>query len=332
MGRKRLNNIGLPPHMHLKHGAYYFVGRDKKWIRLSEDKNKALAMWAELEGETPIPIDEPKPVKGSISELILRYMIEVAPRKAASTYKGNKAEAENLKKIFGKMSVHAVQPKHIAQYLDSRGIKSKVRANREISLMSHIYSLGMRWGMANTNPCTGVTKHKEIGRSRYIMDNEFEAVKLIASDLIATIMDFAYITALRKGDILRLKLEQITDEGIWIKQSKTGAKQLYEWSEGLHEVVNRAKILKRPKSLYLFCNRQSQPYTDSGFKALWQRVQVKWAAQGGSRFTFHDIRAKALTDAKNMGMDAQSLAGHSTAAMTEHYIKQFEFKKVKPLK
>jgi len=45
-------------------------------------------------------------------------------------------------------------------------------------------------------------------------------------------MDFAYITALRKGDILSLRLDQITDEGIWIKQSKTGAKQLYEWTEG----------------------------------------------------------------------------------------------------
>ncbi|MDZ4097665.1 MAG: hypothetical protein U1E13_03070 [Methylophilaceae bacterium] len=64
----------------------------------------------------------------------------------------------------------------------------------------------------------------------------------------------------------------------------------------------------------------------------WYREQLKWAEQGGTRFTFHDIRAKALTDAKRMGLDAQSLAGHSSAAMTEHYIKQREFKIVKGLK
>ena len=52
MGRRRENNLGLPPHMQLKHGAYYFVGRDKKWIRLSDDKALALAKWAEIEGET----------------------------------------------------------------------------------------------------------------------------------------------------------------------------------------------------------------------------------------------------------------------------------------
>lgn len=332
MGRRRTNNIGLPPHMHLKHGAYYFVGRDKKWIRLSEDKALALSKWAELEGETPFPKDIEKPIKGSVGELITRYMIEIAPRKAPSTYKGNKIEAENLKKVFFKVQAHAVLPTHIAKYLDKRGQTSPVRANREISLLSHKFSYGMRWGALNSNPCLGVAKHKEKGRDRYIRDIEFKSVKSIASELIAIVMDFAYITALRKGDILSLRLDQITDEGIWVKQSKTGAKQLYEWSIGLHEVVNRAKALKRPiRGLYLFCNRQGKPYTDAGFKAMWNRVQVKWAEQGGNRFTFHDIRAKALTDAKNLGMDAQTLAGHSSAAMTEHYIKQREFKKVTPL-
>jgi integrase len=65
---------------------------------------------------------------------------------------------------------------------------------------------------------------------------------------------------------------------------------------------------------------------------MWNRVQVKWAEQGAERFTFHDIRAKALTDAHNQGMDAQAMAGHSSSVMTEHYIKQREFKKVRPLR
>ncbi len=333
MGRRRTNNLGLPRHMHLKHGAYYFVGRDKKWIRLSEDKALALSKWAELEGETPFPNNMEKPIKGSVGELISRYMIEIAPRKAASTYKGNKIEAENLKKVFNKVQAHAVLPTHIAKYLDKRGQTSPVRANREISLLSHILSYGMRWGALNSNPCIGVAKHKEKGRDRYITDSEFQGVRSIASELIAAVMDFAYITALRKGDILTLKLDQITEEGIRIKQSKTGAKQLYEWSGGLHEVIDRAKAINQSlRATHLFCTRQGKPYSDAGFKAMWNRVQVKWAESGGQRFTFHDIRAKALTDAKKMGMDAQSLAGHKNASMTERYIKQREFKIIKPLR
>jgi hypothetical protein len=61
-------------------------------------------------------------------------------------------------------------------------------------------------------------------------------------------------------------------------------------------------------------------------------VQVRRAEQGGKGFTFYDIRAKALTDAKRMGMDAQALAGNANPAQTEHYMKQREFKRVTPLR
>lgn len=333
MGRRRKNNFNLPPRMYLKHGAYYYVSRENKWIRLSDDKAIAFAKWAEIEGETPREAGSQKPITGSVAALIDKYMIEVAPKKAKATYAGNLMEAKNLKEVFGKMLVLEVRPTHIAKYLDIRGLKAPIRANREISLLSHMFSYAMRWGQVDRNPCLGVAKHTEKGRDRYITDQEFESVKEIASELIATVMDFAYITAMRKGDILKLRLDQITDEGIWIKQSKTGAKQLYEWTPGLTDIINRARSLKRPvRGLYLFCTRQGQPYSDNGFKAMWNRVQIKWANLGGNRFTFHDIRAKALTDAKRLGMDAQSLAGHATSSMTDHYIKQREFKRILPLK
>jgi len=333
MGRRRKSNFNLPPRMYFKHGAYFYVSRENKWTRLSDDKAIAFAKWAEIEGETPRESGAVKPVAGSVQALIERYLIEIAPKKAKATYQGNLMEAKNLSEVFGKMLVLEVRPTHIARYLDIRGIKAPIRANREVALLSHMFSYAMRWGQTDRNPCIGVAKHPEKGRDRYVTDSEFESVKKIASEFIATVMDLAYITALRKGDIFKLRLDQITDEGIWIKQSKTGSKQLYEWSKGLHEVVDRARKLKRPiRGLYLFCTRQGQPYSDTGFKAMWNRVQVKWAMQGGQRFTFHDIRAKALTDAKRMGMDAQSLAGHATAAMTEHYIKQREFKRVTPLR
>ncbi len=318
--------------MYLKHGAYYYVSRENKWFRLGTEKTIAFSKWAEIEGEIPRENNKDKPRVGTMGALIEKYMIEVAPKKAKTTYQGNLMEAKNLNAVFKDMLVLEVRPMHIAQYLDIRGVKAPIRANREISLLSHMFSYAMRWGQLDRNPCLGVAKHTEKGRDRYITDQEFESVKKIASDLISTVMDFAYITALRKGDILTLRLNQITDEGVWITQSKTGSKQLYEWTNGLHDVVNRAKQLKRPiRGLYLFCTRQGQPYSSSGFKAMWQRVQVKWAESGGTRFTFHDIRAKALTDAKRMGLDAQSLAGHATSAMTEHYIKQREFKRIKAL-
>jgi hypothetical protein len=40
--------------------------------------------------------------------------------------------------------------------------------------------------------------------------------------------------------------------------------------------------------------KHGEPFTDDGFRALWQRTMRKWEDSGHNRFTFHAIRAKAL--------------------------------------
>ena len=39
---------------------------------------------------------------------------------------------------------------------------------------------------------------------------------------------------------------------------------------------------------------------------------------------FHDLRAKAITDAKKQGHDPQALAGHDTEALTVRYLRDKE--------
>ncbi|MNF60912.1 hypothetical protein D3C81_1905590 [compost metagenome] len=57
----------------------------------------------------------------------------------------------------------AVTPQTIAQYRDKRS--AKVRANREISLLSHIYNIAREWGITiKENPAAGVRKNKETPR------------------------------------------------------------------------------------------------------------------------------------------------------------------------
>jgi hypothetical protein len=48
-------------------------------------------------------------------------------------------ESERIRNVFSDAPIDAVTPQIIAQYRDSR--TAKVRANREISLLSHIYNI-----------------------------------------------------------------------------------------------------------------------------------------------------------------------------------------------
>lgn len=45
---------------------------------------------------------------------------------------------------------------------------------------------------------------------------------MMHSDQFRCIIDLAYLTAMRKGDLLRLNLSDIRENGLYVKQGKTG--------------------------------------------------------------------------------------------------------------
>jgi len=59
-------------------------------------------------------------------------------------------------------------------------------------------------------------------RDRYVEDADLAGLKGITSEFLHHYIDFKYLTGMRKGDILKLRLDAITDEGIAVTQSKTG--------------------------------------------------------------------------------------------------------------
>ena len=321
MGRRRSSNLHLPQRMYLSHGAYFYVTRENKWIPLGRDLDQAKIKWCELDGGEP---------PTGMTALIHRYMVEVAPLKAQRTYADNKTESLKLLAVFGKMNPQDIKPHHVAKYLDLRGKDAPVRANREKALLSHIFTMGMRWGIVDSNPCKGVHRNKEGKRDRYITDEEFYLVWSKANLTIRCLMDIAYLTAQRIGDLIDIKLRDISKDGIMFQQNKTGKKLLIGMNDDLQAIIDRCRrINPSVKGMTLFHNRSGQKYTYSGISAMFRNAVKK---SGVKNFHFHDLRAKALTDAKRAGLDAQTLAGHSTEAMTAHYVKRREIDEIEALK
>ena len=327
MGRKRSKYHNLPPRMHKKGSSYYYVtstGGKRKWIKLSTDYSEALAKWAELEGSTPFGTGE------TVKQAIDRYLVEALPLKAVKTQREYSRQAAKLRTIWGKHRLDEVRPMHVAQYLDRH--LHKIAANREVSLLSSIYSFAIRWGWCDHNPCMGVRKHSEKPRERYLEDFELGVLrKAASSDQFRYIIDFAYLTAMRKGDILRLNLSDIREDGLYVQQGKTGKRQIFELTSDLQALLNRIRRLhRRVGSFSLFATRNGQPYTESGFDSIWRRLVKR---SGVKDVHFHDIRAKSITDAKRLGgLDyAQSLAGHESRDTTEGYVKAKETERVLPL-
>ncbi|WP_165916839.1 tyrosine-type recombinase/integrase [Crenobacter luteus] len=326
--------------MYRKNGAYYYVTKENKWIRLSADLNEAKRRWVELEAPCRLPAQ-------GMAAVFNRYAVEVLPAKAAKTRKEQERQIKLLEAAFGDFRPDEIKPVHVAQYLDYRAAKgAAVAGNREKALLSHVFTMAMRWGIVETNPCRGVTRNKEVPRDRYVGDDELQRFIAFARNLrhgmltkrqdgtrqatakayheplatgqvVAAAIELAYLAAQRRQDVLRLSFDAIRDDGLLVRQQKTRHSRpvtvLVAWAPKLLEAVGRAKALPRPPhSRHLFVSsRTGQPYTDSGFNALVQKVMRAWEDAGHERFHFHDVRAKGATDLLDQGEDAKNTTGHA---------------------
>jgi len=85
-------------------------------------------------------------------------------------------------------------------------------------------------------------------------------------------------------------------------------------------------------AIRVFTNTYGQQITSTGFNSAWRRLREKKVVNL-TDVNFHDIRAKAITDAyRNQGLDyAQALGGHENRDQTERYIKKKNTEGVDPI-
>ena len=355
------NERRLPPRMYFKHGQYWYV-RKNKWLGLGPDEGEAKKTWALLEAGT-VQAEDLKPQKiVTLHDLFARYGREILPEKAEKTRKDQQRQLELLDKILGDVRPDALTPVDVARYLDQRG--APVSANREMALLSHIYTKALRWGLATTNPCRGVERNKIKARTRYVTDAEFAAILQVVPPMLRFAMQLSYYTGQRLSDVLKMRWLDIdgpllswlsvsplvdtqppdSPSYLLIEQKKTGQKLAMEVGPDLRDLLVEAWAWQQANATHprfsrqpaktvetIICNRFGKRYTESGMEAQIKR----WVPKSGIEdFHFHDIRAKAATDMADLAghlREIQMFLGHKTQAQTERYIKAHQVPKTRSL-
>lgn len=251
-----------------------------------------------------------------IRELLEKYQREVVPEHSPRTQKDYAWHIARLIEHFGHLEVDELKPKDVGMFLSVPN--GKISRNRSIAVLSAAYSQAVgRWWLAELNPCLKVLRNPSKPRTRYITNAEFEAMRSVCPPMVQVAMDLAYLTGQRQGDLLKLTRENEYKEGVFFQQGKTGKKLIVGLTDRLKEVMVRSRHMKIPGRFYVIRNLAGEPYTSEGFRAVWQRY-MRIALKRGlikSRFTFHDIRAKCVSDTKDL-QDAMKRAGHSNMNMT----------------
>jgi len=354
MGRKPTRNTNLPAGMRARHrGAktYYFYdlgGKPRKELALGTDYVEAVRKWSELE-QAKAPV-------GAIvtfDQAATRYVADVLPTKSPRTRSDNVKELDNLREFFAGAPLDEIEPTHVRAYFRWRAEKARkwyeekgrtaphdaghVRANREVALFSHVFNYARDSGLTKApNPCAGVKRNVEEGRDVYVEDDVFAAVYKAADQPLRDAMDLAYLTGQRPADTLRFDERHIngTNE-LEIQQGKTKKKLRIAVVGELAVVVERIRARKKGYkvvSTALVVNESGQRLGRDALRSRFDKAR-ETAGIEKDAFQFRDLRAKAGTDKTDMSGDirqAQIQLGHSSLAMTEHYVRQRRGDKVKP--
>jgi integrase len=311
MNRPRKHDRHLPAAMYHRHGAYYLV-RHGKWMRLGADLPSALREYARRLGQTaggmPALIDTMLP-------RILRDKRTGKP-KASETQRQYRICADMLRTMLAEFDV---------EHLTARDIKAVRRelqdtpavANRALTVLKLILEQAVEDELIPANPAVGVDRIPQTPRTRRITVREYQAIRANADPLLRAVMAVCYATGQRIGDVLAIRSEDITDEGVYFEQQKTGKQLVVAWTTELRAAVAEARALK-PNAL--------RPPLLWGFEAptyamVWKRWKKACKAARVTGATLHDLRAMAATDAEAQGIDARALLGHTDERTTRIYLR-----------
>lgn len=307
MGRKRKHNRDMPERVYWSNGQWFFAQKNGPWIPLGADKTAARKQHADLLAD--------RPSAGTMAEGFARYRRDVLPKKAPKTQKEYGRALDKLGKVFGHVAPQSLTDAHVGTYLDSH--PKPVSANREVAVLSAVFTKMRRWGLyRGPNPCQKVERNAEKPRELYVTDEMFLKVYEPAPLLVQVMMGLALLTGQREGDLVRIRRADLGKDGITFTQGKTGKKLLVRWTDALAFVVEQAAGLPRAGvvSTFLVSQPSGQPYTANGFRNAWKRYMRGLVAAGtiaaAERFRFHDLRAKAGSDAKD-----GRLLGHADPRM-----------------
>lgn len=268
-----------------------------------DDLHRMLDDWARTWGATQAQGD-------TVAAALDAYLGALAQRRARgeiqqSTENDYRKHIETMRKVFGPIRLADVDVPMLVRWRDVRGATSPTQFNLERTTLMEAFRVAVERGMATSNPVSMLGRMKTQPRDRYASNEEVNTVLQYAPRPVAAAVILAVSTGLRQGDILRLRRAAFSEEGLTVMPNKTKGRTrkalLFPWTPGVRLAYELAQQKVSSIDGYWLTRRDGKPYTSDGFRTMWDRAFRKAIEKHPDlrRFTFHDLRAKAGTDAED---------------------------------
>lgn len=350
MGRKRtVSPVSLPDYVRKKESGFYL--EPKGWLKealgggssyaLGKNTFEMYSVYGELMQRV---CSRKNQVLYTMRDLFLAYQQQILPTKAPEHARRMETKLALLMSFFGESPIHLVRREHIMDYKRVREKDSPVGFNRDLSLLSTVFTHSEELGgpLVANNPCSRVPRNKERPRKKKISDECFVALHGFIEQhdpLLAAYLYLKLITGRRGEEMIRLRKDSAMERGILfeiVKKRKDEGPEyrIVRWTKPLegawrrlceavaNEPENCIRQRSRRKESVRDENRLFGNLTRDAMTKRFERLRNKAIAAGviSEGFRLHDLRSystKTLTSSQ-----ASQLLAHSSVAITEKYYMQ----------
>lgn len=239
----------------------------------------------------------------------------------SSWEKASLGRVKSLNRFFGNMYLHEVTVPEIER-MKAQRLKevSPATVNRELAGLKCLFNRAKAWGkFYGENPVKEVKFLKETNHLlRYLDAEEITQLLEVAKKPIKGIIITALNTGMRRGEILNLKWVDIDfhQKIIHLLKTKSGKKREIPINKILSDTL--VGIRKNPRSSYVFCKKNGEPYKDIRTIFL---TALKHAGIT-KKCRFHDLRHTFASHLVMSGIDlntVRELLGHADLKTTLIY-------------
>jgi integrase len=315
----------------------FWVGGKRYRGSIPEARVKAQAERAEVtirdsvyEGTYGKNVDAPK-LRDFIAETFMPWA-----KTNKRTWVHDEFRSRPLIEAMGNKTMDEISPILIEKYKRDRRVSKTVRGtdrapstvNRELELLSKIFSLAIDQGLAIHNPCQKVKRFREDNeRNRYLSDEEEARLLAVLTGPRASLHPLVVLaihTGMRRGELLSLRWANVDFARGLIhvmnshrEQTKSG----HSRSIPMNQIAREQLLALRSESgdtEYVFVNRKTgEPRKDvkRGFRSACREA-------GLEDFHFHDLRHTAATRLGDAGVDTRrimAILGHRCIQTSARY-------------
>ena len=280
------------------------------------------------------------------SEIVDIY-IKYAEINLYSSYSAIKI-AERFKKLWGNKLISDITPKLIEQYKEQRLktvyakkiVNNKVidkyimpaTINREIGVLSKIFSLAISNKYTKENPVRNVKKLKTINKlERHLSVEEEQKLLSVCNNHLAylkPIIIMALNTGMRKSEILNMTWDCVdfTNNEISALNTKNGKKNTIPMSSKLNNTLKQIRV-NEPYTTYVFTN----PKTNTKYIDITKAFKTICSLAGVINFRFHDLRHTGATRMVAAGIPlpiVKEILNHAKIQTTMRYTHTINKQKV----